>query len=209
MTDRERGNSDPRNSPGQELSAKQVSVVQVNIQLQGRNRILSQILHSFFARILKCGLYIHCSPLEDRGYTPCLAPVSSKMAWCGDQVKDQYTFSLSQKVPSNVKDFSYCVLLYSFLVFSIQVVLEVSLFHSYILFPIEILYCGFLICSFWKKYWMWTASFVQGYSHNYVESRGAQSGRSCHISKISRITGCLGNGIKHIEPWGPTSTLWD
>lgn len=53
------------NSPGHDLSTEQVSVVQVDIRLQGRNSTLVPEYSTLFASFLKCGPNIHCAPLED------------------------------------------------------------------------------------------------------------------------------------------------
>lgn len=71
------------------------------------------------------------------------------MVWNGDQVKGEKIFSLKQKSPSHVIGFP-SFLPHTFLVFYIQAVWEVDVFHSQIFFPTERLYCGSLGCGFWK-----------------------------------------------------------
>ena len=55
----------------------------------------------------------------------------------------------------------------------------------------------------------WTATHIQGMSHDYVERTWGQSGWSSLPSESSSPFGCHGNGKTPIKPCGPTVTLGD
>ena len=61
------GDFDLRKIPGDILNAEQVSVVQVDIWLQGKNSTIVPDFHSFLVWLLECDPNILGSPLQDKG----------------------------------------------------------------------------------------------------------------------------------------------
>lgn len=73
-----------------------------------------------------------------------------------------------------------------------------SLTLTYILSQFRVLMCrsGMQI---YIKYWPWTATYIQGYIHNSVESKWDQSGWNWLPSEIYRPPGWHRNGIMPME----------
>ena len=103
--------------------------------------------------------------------------------------------------PSHVKGFSCCVLSYLFLVIRVQSIWEGGFFTHIYTFPNESNTVWFWDAAFEIKVCPWTATHVQGNSHNDTESKWAQSGQSGLPSKSSRPTACHSNGMTSMEHW--------
>lgn len=107
--------------------------------------------------------------LEDRVERPCMALITSQIAWCGDRLKDIQYFPWVEKHlimegAAHVGFFLNIPLFYS------PASLGSEFFHSHIFFPNGILYCVFLGCSVWTT--ELTMTHIWGKRHPYVECGG-------------------------------------
>ena len=128
-----------------------------------------------------------------------MVPISSPLAWGGNQVKSYSIVSFRGKASSHGKGCSCVVLPPSAIVFLFRLRGERDFFHP-IVFPNEIVECAFLGSSSGNT--VLSLTHVQGKSHPSVESRWAQRRRSCLPSEKFRPSGCHGNGMlptKHCD----------
>ena len=132
-----------------------------------------------------------------------MVPISSPMAWGGNQVKRYSIVSFRGKASSHGKGCACVVLPPSAIVILFRLC-GGGFFQSHIFFPNGIVDCVFLgSCSGTTVV---SLTHVQGKSHPSVESRWAQRRQSCLPSEKVRPNGCHGNGMlptKHCDTTDP------